>query len=49
MNAFVYNRDAPFGGVKCSGVGRDTGMEGLQSFYELKTINITPDMLRLFS
>ena len=48
VNAFVYNRDAPFGGVKCSGVGRDTGLEGLQSFYELKTINITQSMLKLF-
>ena len=49
VNAFVYNREAPFGGVKCSGVGRDTGLEGLQSFYELKTINITPGMVGLVS
>ena len=48
VNAFVYNIEAPFGGVKASGIGRDTGREGLQSFFELKTVNITPSMERLF-
>jgi acyl-CoA reductase-like NAD-dependent aldehyde dehydrogenase len=32
VNAFVYNTAAPFGGVKCSGVGRDTGPEALIRF-----------------
>jgi acyl-CoA reductase-like NAD-dependent aldehyde dehydrogenase len=49
VNTFTYNTEAPFGGVKCSGVGRDTGREGLMSYYELKTINLTPSMERLFS
>ncbi|MGV0834400.1 aldehyde dehydrogenase [Mycolicibacterium thermoresistibile] len=49
VNSFNYNTEAPFGGVKCSGVGRDTGREGLTAYYELKTINLTPSMERLFS
>jgi acyl-CoA reductase-like NAD-dependent aldehyde dehydrogenase len=40
INSFVYNIEAPFGGVKCSGVGRDTGLEGLLAYYELKTVNL---------
>ena len=49
INAFSYNHEAPFGGVKCSGVGRDTGREGLTAYYELKTVNLTPGMDRLFT
>jgi acyl-CoA reductase-like NAD-dependent aldehyde dehydrogenase len=48
VNAFVYNLEAPFGGVKCSGVGRDTGREAVEAYFELKTINITPSMKKLF-
>jgi aldehyde dehydrogenase (NAD+) len=40
VNSYTYNIEAPFGGVKSSGVGRDTGREGVTSFYELKTVNI---------
>jgi acyl-CoA reductase-like NAD-dependent aldehyde dehydrogenase len=46
-NAFVYNIEAPFGGCKCSGVGRDTGREALESYFELKTVNLTPSMAHL--
>jgi acyl-CoA reductase-like NAD-dependent aldehyde dehydrogenase len=49
VNSFTYNIEAPFGGVKCSGVGRDTGLEGLLSYVELKTVNLTPTMERLFA
>lgn len=49
VNSFVYNTEAPFGGVKCSGVGRDTGPEAVQSYYELKTVNLTEDVAPLFS
>ncbi|NKQ56749.1 aldehyde dehydrogenase [Amycolatopsis sp. K13G38] len=49
VNSFTYNIEAPFGGVKCSGIGRDTGHEGLTAYYELKTINLTPGMERLFA
>jgi hypothetical protein len=34
--------------VKCSGVGRDTGREAVESYFELKTINLTPSAERLF-
>jgi acyl-CoA reductase-like NAD-dependent aldehyde dehydrogenase len=49
VNAFVYNVEAPFGGVKCSGIGRDTGREAVESYYELKTVNLTPSMESLVS
>lgn len=48
VNCFVYNTEAPFGGVKNSGLGRDTGREGLNSFYELKTVNLAPSVESLF-
>jgi len=49
VNSFVYNIEAPFGGVKASGIGRDTGREGLEAYFELKTVNIPPTMERLFA
>ena len=48
VNSFTYNKEAPFGGVKSSGVGRDTGREGVTAYHELKTINLTPGMEHLF-
>jgi aldehyde dehydrogenase (NAD+) len=33
-----YGADAPFGGYKCSGVGRQCGIEGFQQYLETKTI-----------
>jgi betaine-aldehyde dehydrogenase len=44
INGFTYNTEAPFGGVKSSGVGRDTGPEGLEAYFELKTVNVTPSI-----
>jgi betaine-aldehyde dehydrogenase len=49
VNSFTYNTEAPFGGVKCSGVGRDTGPEAIESYYELKTVNLTEEMAPLFT
>jgi aldehyde dehydrogenase (NAD+) len=49
VNAFVYNTEAPFGGVKNSGIGRDTGAEAVQSYYELKTINLDAPTAALFT
>jgi acyl-CoA reductase-like NAD-dependent aldehyde dehydrogenase len=49
VNSFTYNIEAPFGGVKASGIGRDTGPEALDAYYELKTVNITPSMEALFT
>ena len=33
-----YGPDAPFGGYKQSGVGREMGVAGLQEYLELKTL-----------
>ena len=33
-----YGADAPFGGYKNSGVGRQCGLEGFQQYTETKTI-----------
>jgi acyl-CoA reductase-like NAD-dependent aldehyde dehydrogenase len=49
VNSFTYNIEAPFGGVKNSGLGRDTGREAVESFYELKTVNLGESMEPLFS
>jgi acyl-CoA reductase-like NAD-dependent aldehyde dehydrogenase len=48
VNSFTYNIEAPFGGVKNSGIGRDTGPEAVQSYYELKTVNLGEAMESLF-
>jgi aldehyde dehydrogenase (NAD+) len=32
-----YGADAPFGGYKASGVGRQNGIEGFQQYTEVKT------------
>jgi len=34
-----YGADAPFGGYKASGVGRQNGIEGLEQYLETKTIS----------
>ncbi|HZQ85272.1 MAG TPA: aldehyde dehydrogenase family protein [Acidimicrobiales bacterium] len=39
MNGGVwYGADAPFGGYKGSGIGRQCGLEGLEIFTETKTV-----------
>lgn len=37
---FVYPPPAPFGGYKTSGLGREGGREGIESYLETKTISI---------
>ncbi|MGV0644648.1 aldehyde dehydrogenase [Mycolicibacterium holsaticum] len=48
VNSFTYNPEAPFGGVKSSGIGRDTGPQAVESYYELKTVNLTEDTIAPF-
>ncbi len=38
VNAFAYTSFAPFGGMKQSGIGRENGAYGIQSYLEYKTI-----------
>jgi betaine-aldehyde dehydrogenase len=39
VNGYMVNFDAPFGGVKSSGLGREFGPEGLLAYMEQKTVN----------
>ncbi|MGH9137747.1 MAG: aldehyde dehydrogenase [Acidimicrobiales bacterium] len=38
INQYLIDFNAPFGGYKHSGVGREFGVEGLEHYFELKTI-----------
>jgi betaine-aldehyde dehydrogenase len=40
VNGFAMEFGAPFGGFKCSGLGRELGPEGLQAYLEPKQINL---------
>jgi aldehyde dehydrogenase (NAD+) len=40
VNGFAMEFGAPFGGFKCSGVGRELGPEGLQAYLEAKQVNL---------
>jgi aldehyde dehydrogenase (NAD+) len=39
-----YGADAPYGGRKNSGVGRQNGHEGLDQYLETKSVGFTDDL-----
>jgi betaine-aldehyde dehydrogenase len=38
INWYAFDMGSPFGGFKCSGIGREDGPEGLAAFCELKSV-----------
>jgi aldehyde dehydrogenase (NAD+) len=40
VNGFMMEFGSPFGGFKCSGVGRELGPEGLRAYLESKQVNL---------
>jgi betaine-aldehyde dehydrogenase len=42
VNGLLMDFSAPFGGFKCSGLGRELGPEGLTAYLEPKTIHLPP-------
>jgi aldehyde dehydrogenase (NAD+) len=40
VNGGAYNFDAPFGGYKKSGIGRESGRFGLEEFLETKSLQL---------
>jgi aldehyde dehydrogenase (NAD+) len=43
VNAYASSPNAPMGGVKRSGIGREGGWPSIEAFTELKTINFNLD------
>ncbi|HXW08397.1 MAG TPA: aldehyde dehydrogenase family protein [Vicinamibacterales bacterium] len=41
--AFFFSANAPFGGDKQSGIGREMGVEGFKEYLETKTIAVPVD------
>lgn len=45
VNYWVLDMDAPFGGYKDSGIGRELGPQGLEHYFEWKSIYASADQL----
>ncbi|MGC4249967.1 MAG: aldehyde dehydrogenase family protein [Sphingobium sp.] len=43
INGYAASPNAPMGGIKRSGIGREGGWPTIEAFTELKTININMD------
>jgi aldehyde dehydrogenase (NAD+) len=43
VNGAPFGFHAPFGGVKESGIGRESGWEGFEPYVELKSIGVPKD------
>ncbi|MCS6474387.1 aldehyde dehydrogenase family protein, partial [Burkholderia thailandensis] len=42
INGGAWNRAAPFGGFKQSGIGRENGVYGLDEYLEYKSMQLRP-------
>ena len=40
INGGAFNANAPFGGYKQSGIGRENGIYGLEEFLEIKSLQL---------
>ena len=46
INGAPFNANAPFGGYKQSGNGRENGVYGLEEFLEFKSLQLKPDTVK---
>ncbi|MBV6756653.1 aldehyde dehydrogenase [Rhodococcus opacus] len=46
VNYYVVDLNAPFGGMKDSGLGRESGPQGIESYFEYKSIYTSADFVR---
>ncbi|GHE93857.1 putative aldehyde dehydrogenase [Amycolatopsis deserti] len=44
LNGNVVGFHAPIGGFKCSGIGREAGLEGFDAYVEIKSYGLPPEM-----
>ncbi|NIH80730.1 aldehyde dehydrogenase [Amycolatopsis viridis] len=44
LNGNVVGFHAPIGGFKCSGIGREAGLEGFDAYVEIKSYGVSPEM-----
>jgi acyl-CoA reductase-like NAD-dependent aldehyde dehydrogenase len=44
LNGNIVGFHAPVGGFKCSGIGRESGPEGIDEYVELKSVGLPRDI-----